>query len=296
LTTINFSVKKRVVRELQFLKGFPEKPQFRGRGAKGPVAKIAGLWGNRPGFRKSPVSFGGFVMKRFFLYPGIAGVCLIIGLAVTGCDNGTANRIVHDYTTLVCFGNSLTAGYGATTPGRDDKAKSYPAYLQGKVNIPVVNAGVSGNTTMDALRRINTDVLSKDPLIVIIELGANDLFQMIPLTDTRNNLQAIISILNDGNRKIYIAKFYTEAVAREMANSVGLTDYAVQTALIQQYDTMFKTLALSNNAELIEDIWGGVWSVHMSDIVHPDAQGYEIMADNIYNAIKPYLQSNDLLK
>jgi acyl-CoA thioesterase-1 len=235
-------------------------------------------------------------MKRFFRYLGIVGVSLMIGLAITGCDNGTTNRMAHNYTTLVCFGNSLTAGYGATTPGKDDKAKSYPAYLQGKVNIPVVNAGVSGNTTMEALRRINTDVLSKDPLIVIIELGANDLFNLIPLTDTRNNLQKIISILNDGHRKIYMAKFYTEVVARASASSVGITDYAVQTALIQQYDTMFKTLALSNNVELIEDIWSGVWSIHMSDVVHPNAKGYEIMADNIYNAIKPYLQSKNLLK
>jgi lysophospholipase L1-like esterase len=55
---------------------------------------------------------------------------------------------------------------------------------------------------------------------------------------------------------------------------------------------MFTTLApSSSNITLIEDIWAGVWGVHMSDSVHPNAKGYEIMADNIYKVLRPYLQT-----
>jgi acyl-CoA thioesterase-1 len=101
------------------------------------------------------------------------------------CDNGNSEN--YNTETLICFGDSLTAGYGATTPGIDDKTKSYPAYLQNKLNIPVINSGVSGNTTSQALARLNKDVIMKKPKIVIIELGANDFFQ-----DSQSILQKTI--------------------------------------------------------------------------------------------------------
>jgi acyl-CoA thioesterase-1 len=228
----------------------------------------------------------------------IFSAVIILGLIITfsfiGCDNGTTSNSQDK--TLVCLGDSLTAGYGATTPGVDDKSKSYPAYLQDKINIPVVNAGISGNTTLQGLSRVDTDVLVKNPQIVIIELGANDLFQGISITNTQDNLQNIIKKLNNENRKIYLAKFYTDEIARTMANNNGITNYSLQTALINQYDNMFNTLSSSNNVILIDNIWDNVWGIHMSDDVHPDATGYEIMANNYFKILQPYLEANDLLK
>jgi acyl-CoA thioesterase-1 len=228
-------------------------------------------------------------MKKF-IFSIISGI--IILSCFIGCNNGTTDNGVS----LVCLGDSLTAGYGATKPGEDDRTKSYPAYLQKKVTIPVVNAGKRGDTTEGALSRIHTDVLAENPRMVIVELGANDLSHGVPPETTQNNLQKIIDLINDGNRKIYIAKFYTEAVARSIANNRGITNYNIQTTLITQYDTMFEDLASSNTIELIDDIWDGVWGIHMSDIVHPDAAGYEIMAANYYKALEPYLLANNLLK
>jgi acyl-CoA thioesterase-1 len=232
-------------------------------------------------------------MKKF-IFSFVVIIGLVIGFFLTGCDNGTTNS--SQGITLVCLGNSLTAGYGATIPGMDDKSKSYPAYLQNKINIPVVNSGVSGNTTSQGLSRIDTDVLSKNPRIVIIELGGNDLFQGIPVTTTWNNLGNIINKLNNGNRKIYLAKFYTDTVARTMAANFGIIDYDIQTTLINQYDNMFNALASSNKVVLIDDIWDGVWGIHMSDSIHPNAAGYEIMANNYFRVLQSYLQANNFLK
>jgi acyl-CoA thioesterase-1 len=81
-----------------------------------------------------------------------------------------------------------------------------------------------------------------------------------------------------------------------MANNSGLINYGLQTILINQYDNMFNTLASSNNIVLIDNIWDNVWGIHMSDSVHPNAAGYEIMADNYFKILQPYLQDNDLLK
>jgi acyl-CoA thioesterase-1 len=180
--------------------------------------------------------------------------------------------------TIVCLGDSLTSGASATVVGRDDKSKSWPAFLQNKVNIPVINAGVSGNTTAQGLARVKRDVLSKNPRIVIIFLGGNDYLQNIPLATAKNNLQKIIDMVNDGSRKIYLAKWYLD-----------WNDQSVN---------MFDTLASSNNIELTENIWdwGDVWGNISADGHHPNAKGYEIMADNIFKVLKPYLEANNLLK
>jgi acyl-CoA thioesterase I len=186
--------------------------------------------------------------------------------------------------TIVCLGDSSVSGYSATVAGRDDKSKSWPAFLQKKVNIPVINAGVAGNTTAQGLARVKRDVLSKNPIIVIISLGGNDYFQKIPLATTKNNYQKIIDMVNDGNRKIYI-------IGRRILNEDPLFKDT------SQYIDMIETLASSNNIEVIVDIWEGVWGLHMAaDGVHANAKGLEIVADNIFNALKPYLEANNLLK
>ncbi|MCL2129193.1 MAG: GDSL-type esterase/lipase family protein [Treponema sp.] len=220
-----------------------------------------------------------------------------IGFSFFTCKNDTINHDNDDQgISLVCLGDSLTAGYGASTPGEDDESKSFPAFLQAKVKIPVINAGVSGDTTAQGLSRVDKDVLAKDPGIIIILLGANDVFNLISPSTTKANLQSIIDKVDNGKRKIYLAKFYTEDVARQLFSNYGITNYDFQTTMINRNDEMFSSLASENNVTLIEDIWQGVWGEHMSDEVHPDAAGYKIMADNIFNVLKPYLQANGLLK
>jgi acyl-CoA thioesterase-1 len=255
-------------------------------------------------------------MKKGVIFYLVA-LGLAINLLVLGCanstsgntDDGTLETTCDDI--VVCFGNSLTAGYGATTVGEDDATKAYPEYLQDKINMPVINAGKSGDTTKGALSRVKTDVLSKNPKIVIIELGANDLFDIFLsqgteinstsiinlINSTKKNLQSIIKLLVKNGRKIYVAKFYTEEVAIELASSRGITNPALQTMMISQYNSIFDALASQeNNVEVIEDIWAGVWGINMSDEVHPNGKGYKIMADNYFNAMQPYLQEQGLIK
>jgi len=223
-------------------------------------------------------------------------VLLLIIILCMACVTNPGNIIPGKTFTVVCFGDSLTSGHGAVIPRVDDPDKSYPAFLKNRINAEIINAGVAGNTTAQGLSRINEDVLSKNPQLVIVKLSANDLFQGIPLQTTHDNLKEIVSLLNDGNRRIYIAKFYTEPIAREMMNMLQVTGYDAQTAVIDLYNAMFESLVVSDNIILIEDIWAGVWGIHMSDHHHPDERGYEIMADNYFNILKPYLMENNLLR
>jgi acyl-CoA thioesterase-1 len=113
---------------------------------------------------------------------------------------------------------------------------------------------------------------------------------------TKKNLESIINLITGGDRKIYIAKFYTEEIARAIANEFGLSNYGLQTIFITQYDDMFQEFSKLDNVEIIEGIWSGVWGLNMSDVVHPDAEGYRIMAENYYKEMEPYLKANGLVK
>ncbi|MBI3118467.1 MAG: hypothetical protein HYZ00_07260, partial [Candidatus Hydrogenedentes bacterium] len=91
-------------------------------------------------------------------------------LVLGGCgvDYDDVANIANTRTAIVCFGDSITHGYGAS-PGRD-----YPARLAELLGTPVINAGVDGDTTASALKRLEEDVLIEEPRLVIVELGGND--------------------------------------------------------------------------------------------------------------------------
>jgi acyl-CoA thioesterase I len=202
-------------------------------------------------------------------------ILLITAISITA---HAQNNNTNNGNTIVCLGDSLTAGGNANSDGKDDKSKSWPAFLQNKVNIPVINAGVSGNTTAQGLARVKKDVLSKNPRIVIIMLGANDAGQKVPLATTQKNLQKIIDMVNDGKRKIYLTRLYPGPDWNE------------------KVENMFNTLASSNNIELIDAPWDDVWKNVSADGLHPNAKGYELMAEYIFITLKPYLEENNLLK
>ena len=196
---------------------------------------------------------------------------------------------------IVCFGDSLTEGYGSSKFGEADKSKSYPAFLQKKTRVPVLNAGISGDTAALGLSRARNDVLPENPQVVIILLGANDFFRLRPANDTKADLQKLLDLLKKENRKIYLASFIGD-VSWETTVFRIIPGLAGHFSLLAEYKKMFTELE-SENKELgfIPDIWTGVWGIHMSDPIHPNAEGYSIMADSIFKAIKPYLQANNLL-
>jgi acyl-CoA thioesterase-1 len=217
-------------------------------------------------------------------------LCVIFSVVFMACatTGGSTSDSTSGEETIVCLGDSLTAGTGINVAGKDDKSKAWPTLLQNKVNIPVINAGVNKNTTGQALARVKKDVLSKNPRIVIIFLGGNDYIQRIHPDNTKNNLQKIIDMVNDGSRKIYITRFYL--------------------VWNDKVDDMYNTLVSSNNIEQIDGTFDGFWRIkstfdgvwgvkeHTASDGHPNAKGHEIMADYFFESLKPYLEANNLLK
>jgi acyl-CoA thioesterase-1 len=193
----------------------------------------------------------------------------ILSLALVllcGCGGQIMNRDSQG-ATIVCFGDSLTAGFGA------GEGEDYPSVLRAMVDLPVINAGVNGDTTADALRRLDGDVLRHDPRIVIVTLGANDFLRRTPEEETLANMEAIIDRIQEKGAMVVWA--------------------AVKTGFFgDAYQKDFKALAARKRIVLIPDILGGILfdPRYKYDQVHPNREGYRIMAERIRRKVEPLLK------
>lgn len=177
---------------------------------------------------------------------------------------------------IVCFGDSLTAGYGA--PAGD----SYPDYLQQILDARgysyhVINMGISGNTTKDGVDRLS-GVLAAHPAIVVVEFGGNDGLRGLPITSTRANLDTILSTLQHAGIKVTIAGITLPA------------DYGQD--YIQAMKDTYVLAAKKFNLPLLPFILDHVYTVPgamQADGIHGTAKGNQLIAENIFGLIKPLL-------
>ncbi|MFC1708841.1 GDSL-type esterase/lipase family protein [Candidatus Omnitrophota bacterium] len=173
---------------------------------------------------------------------------------------------------IICFGDSITAGENV---GSDER---YPSVLSELLERPVINAGVSGDTTQSALARLERDVLTKDPLLVVVILGGNDFLRQRPLEETMGNVRAII-----------------EKIQAEGA-MVALGQLGPFTMLSYRDD--YQRVAEQQKALLIKGVLKGIFGNPelMSDNVHPNAEGHAKLAQKVYSAITSTLEKNDTMR
>jgi len=180
---------------------------------------------------------------------------------------------------IVCFGDSLTAGYGA------DPGESYPDYLQQDLDAAgysyrVVNDGVSGNTTADGVARVPR-VLAMKPALVILELGGNDGLRGKPASQTQKNLDAMLAQLTAAKVPVVLGGI-------TLPRNYG-ADY------IRSFDTIYPALAKKYHAPLLGFVLDKVYGVPGSmqeDGIHATAQGNQQVARNFMPYITPLLRKN----
>lgn len=191
---------------------------------------------------------------------------LFILIFLCGCEATITNRDSQG-STIVCFGDSLTAGVGA------EEGKDYPSVLRTLVALPVINAGVPGDTTFEGLKRLENDVLRHDPKLVIVTLGANDFLRQIPKEETLKNAAEIVDQIQKQGALVVWA--------------------AVKTGLLgDAYIDDFKKLARQKHFLLIPDILSGIFfdRRYKYDQIHPNSEGYRVMAERIHKNVKPFLK------
>jgi acyl-CoA thioesterase-1 len=178
---------------------------------------------------------------------------------------------------IVCFGDSLTAGYGI------DPSASYPSDLQRRLDAAgyryrVVNEGVSGNTTKDGLERI-ARVLARKPQIVVLEFGGNDGLRGLPVENTQRNLALMIEKLQSSGAKVALAGI-------SLPPQYG-GDYISRFNAI--YPALAKQFHLPLLPFLLQDVYGVAGDIQ-ADGVHPTTQGAKQVAANVQKLVLPLLK------
>ncbi|QNI35691.1 arylesterase [Edaphobacter albus] len=178
---------------------------------------------------------------------------------------------------IVCFGDSLTAGYGT------EMGQSYPDFLQTDLDrqgysYRIVNAGISGNTTKDGLERV-ARIAAMKPAIVVVEFGGNDGLRGLRIEDTRANLDKILSTLTESGTRVVLA---------------GITlppDYGQD--YIHQFNQTYNLLAKKYRVPMLPFLLKGVFGVDgmmQSDRTHATAAGNKVVAQNVLGLIQPLLK------
>lgn len=178
---------------------------------------------------------------------------------------------------IVAFGDSLTAGFGLA------ETESYPYLLQQRLNgegfnYEVINAGVSGDTSLGGLERIDWVLEQENVEILILELGANDLLRGVPVPGMKDNLDKIIQKAKAKNVKVLLCGMLAPP-------SMG-SDYQ------RDYTNAFPDLANKHKITFVPFLLEGVAldrNLNQADGIHPNAAGTKIMTETIYRELYPML-------
>ena len=198
---------------------------------------------------------------------GVAVVAVLLGAVWSSSDvtppasRPTAGRHV------IAFGDSLVAGVGASA-GRD-----FVSVLSARVGVPIINAGRRGDTTASALARLDAAVLSRSPRVVIVLLGGNDFLQRVPTETTFANLRTIVS--------------------RVRARGAAVVLVGVKVDLFRDsYGAEYERIGREMSAVVVPDILDGILgrSGRMSDSIHPNDEGYAIIADRLERVVRELME------
>lgn len=182
---------------------------------------------------------------------------------------------------ILCFGNSLTAGYGL------EKEQAYPALLQNKIDslgyeYRVINAGVSGETTAGGLARIDW-ILKQKVDVFILELGANDGLRGVPTIETKQNLEAIIDRVRQKYPDVEVV-----LAGMKVPPNMG-NDYQ------QAFESLFPALAKEKEVSLIPFFLEGVAAIpelNQADGIHPTEQGTQMVLFNVWTVLEGLLETD----
>jgi lysophospholipase L1-like esterase len=171
---------------------------------------------------------------------------------------------------VVFFGDSITQGYGV----REDD--SFPSLVGRDLGITFVNTGVPGDTMAAGLTRLDRDVLPHRPRLTVVEFGGNDFLRRVPVEETLQNLDAIVSRLIAQGSMVVILEV-----------SVGLTG--------DPYLKGYRAVAERYGAVLVENVMRGILGNPelKVDAIHPNGRGHRQIADRVVKVLRPLLREAD---
>lgn len=210
---------------------------------------------------------------------------------------GQGKPAIHGSGPIVALGDSLTYGYGGgvtlATNG-PAPAHSYPWDVQRDLHIPVINAGVGGTSAHEVvdpasepgdLRPVSLQLpalLALHPRLFVVMFGATEAIRGYPISRTIADLTQLLTRIDAAHVPILVAAIH-----------VDCTNHPECTPPPQVYtsawDQALVTLAVQFNAGLVTDLENGLTPAMLTDWIHPDAQGYQVIAQRIEVGIRARL-------
>ena len=194
--------------------------------------------------------------RKFLTYTSV------LLLAACGGKSGKKQTKIAAGSTVLALGDSLTYGYGASP------AESYPAQLQKLTGWDIINGGISGDTSAQALSRLPA-LLQRQPKLVLISIGGNDFLRKLPEAETRANIAEIIETVQKENIPAVLVGVPHLSVGALFGH---LSDHPLYQELAEQY-----------KIPLFEGAWSEILSDEKlkSDQIHANAAGYKVFAEKL---------------
>lgn len=178
---------------------------------------------------------------------------------------------------ILFLGDSLTEGLGVSKEEAFPKLVENMIQTELKKDITIINGGVSGSTTSDALSRLKW-YLKKNPYIVFIALGANDGLRGLDLNKSKENLEEIIQYAQKSNAKVLLAGMLIPPNYGE--------DYSKR--FKEMYEDIKNKYNLKSMPFLLDEV-AGKKELNQRDGIHPNVEGHKIIAKNVFTFIKEEL-------
>jgi acyl-CoA thioesterase-1 len=207
---------------------------------------------------KMPVTIARGVLAAF--------VILTFAVACSGTKKETA---LPAGTKVLALGDSLTAPHGVK-PGED-----WPTLLEQKTGWVVINAGISGNTSAQALDRLPGLLDEHQPQLVLVSLGGNDMLRKLPQEQTVTNLGRMLDLARASGAKTVLLATPKPSLAGAVFNNLAPADF-------------YADVAKDKKVPLIKDALPEVLSdtALKSDQLHPNAAGHAQIGELIYAELK----------
>jgi acyl-CoA thioesterase-1 len=218
--------------------------------------------------RRSVGRYG--TLRRFYQFA--LAICLV---SVSHAAGAATPR------TIVAFGDSLMAGY-QLRPG-EGFAPQLEAALRAKGRaVTVVNAGVSGDTTVQGKARINWVLAGQKskPDLVILELGANDMLRGQPSAAAKANLDAMIAAFRQKGMRVVLAGMLAQP-------NLGAT-------YTKEFNALYPALAKSRGVAFYPFFMDGVAAVpgmQLADGMHPTSKGVKVIVARMLPLIERELDA-----
>lgn len=187
-------------------------------------------------------------------------ISILVAQLIACGSEGTTLAPLPAGSTVLAFGDSLTAGNGASSP------QSYPSVLGNIAVLNMINAGVSGELSAEGLRRLPALLEQHNPRLVLLCHGGNDLLRRSGNNAAKSNVLNMIELIRANGAEVLL---------------LGVPQPGIFLSTAEIYNEIAEETGVAYIPDLLEEVLSD--SALRSDAVHPNAAGYQIVADEIYS-------------